>query len=256
MMQEFLEFINKNFDDYTRRARLGPALLTVLPISLTVIGCFPNDYTVLAIITALGIANGGTALLAQIGRNIGKRKEAELFQSWGGKPTTQKLRHRNTSNKAILERRHKKLQLLIPDIHIPTLLEENSNPQEADEIYELCTKFLIDQTRDVSRFNLIFEENCSYGFHRNLWGLKFIGIPLSLIGTLIITGFIIYSCSIGKTSISPLTITSGVINFIFLLIWIFLITPDWVKPVAESYAERLLESPEKLLVTNATSQAP
>lgn len=248
-MQSFLEFLSKNFDVYTRRARLQPALIAVLPITFAAIACFPSDFLGLATIVTLSITCGGIALLAQIGRNLGKQKEPKLFASWGGKPTTRMLRHKDTDNKVILGLRHKKLQALIPDIQIPNLQEEQNDPQHADEIYEACTEFLIKKTRDPDiskKVPLIFEENCNYGFHRNLWGLKPIGITLSIFGFLTVGAFIVYNILIMKVAPSPLTIIGGIIDFFLLTIWIFIITPNWIKPIAESYAKRLLESCDQL----------
>jgi hypothetical protein len=55
------------------------------------------------------VVGGGTALLAQIGRDLGKKKEPSLYEDWGGKTTTRLLRHREAKNKLTLARRHKKL---------------------------------------------------------------------------------------------------------------------------------------------------
>jgi len=251
MMQEILEYLNKNFDTYTQRARLYPAFLSVLPLFFTAIACYPKDYFTLSVF--LGVLNlgGGTFLFAQIGRSLSKSKEDKLFKSWGGKPTTRQLRHINTTNKILLERRHKKLQQLITDIQIPTLEEEQMDPQRADEIYEACTKFLINKTRKIDEFPLVFQENCNYGYHRNLWGLKPIGLTLSSLGLFITLSYIIF---VSKESTSPLTITGGIANLLSLLAWIFIVTPNWVRTVAEAYAERLLDTCENLSINNDTNQ--
>ena len=80
-------FFDQSFDVYTRRARLSPALITILPIALTVILFFPSEAALLGLLASLLVCGGGTALLAQLGRDSGRRKEAQLFDSWDGKPT-------------------------------------------------------------------------------------------------------------------------------------------------------------------------
>lgn len=108
---------------------------------------------------SIAIASGGTALLAQVGRKFGKQKEAELFQTWGGKPTTPMLRHQNSENKVALERKHRKLQQLISDLHIPTPQEELDDARHADEVYKACIANLIGKTRNSEEFPLIFIKN-------------------------------------------------------------------------------------------------
>lgn len=179
-------WIEQNLDTYTRRARLKPALVVIFPFVLSVLMFFPTELTLLGIVVSLALFCGGTAVLAQIGRDLGKQKEPELFAMWeGGKPTTRMLRHSTATNRIILERQHRKLQTLLPDLNIPSALEEANNPEIADEIYDACTSFLRGVTRDKDKFSLVFEENCNYGFRRNLWGMKRIGIITTVFGLIV-----------------------------------------------------------------------
>jgi hypothetical protein len=45
----------------------------------------------------------------------------------------------------------------------------------------LSTGRLRENTRDSEAFKFLFNENISYGYYRNLLGLKPIGIPLNLV---------------------------------------------------------------------------
>src|ERR1700728_226876 len=110
-------------DTYARRARLQPALLTALPIALAVFAWFPPDLLKWATLSSFLTYAGGTALLAQVARDQGKRKQPELYRRWGGKPTTRGLRHRETVNHFLLARRHSQLQKLLPDLHFPSAEE-------------------------------------------------------------------------------------------------------------------------------------
>jgi len=114
------------------------------------------------------------------------------------------------------------------------------NSNKADEIYGICSTFLRNNTRDVRKFPLIFKELCSYGFRRNLWGLKSIGISVSLFGVILILIKIIFSIS-NQTIIQPILIIALSINLVILAIWILWIKPNWIKITADAYAERLLE---------------
>lgn len=189
--------------------------------------------------------SGGAALLAQIAREPGKRKEVQLFASWGGKPTTRLLRHRDATNKVILERRHKKLAELIPDLEIPSAETELVDPQKADEIYEACTVFLIEKTRDAKQFPLIFEENCNYGFRRNLCSMRPIGIALSLLGAAAVFSLMGLDFA-GGVMPSPIVFIAVLVEMFLVVGWLFYFTSEWVKTTAEAYAERLLAASENL----------
>src|SRR5262249_34016597 len=134
----------------------------------------------------LGAWGVASVLLGQLGRHSGQRKELRLFELWGGTPTTERLRHNGAKNPTVLDRTHKKLKTLMRTT-LPTVAEESADPAAADEVYEACIRFLRDETRDRGKFNLVFEENCNYGFCRNLWGLKPLGITVSVLGLVAIS---------------------------------------------------------------------
>ncbi len=233
-------------DTYTRRARLAPSLLLALPIALAIFAILPEKTLDWESIWAIVIWCGGAKLLWEIGRDKGKKKEPLLFDMWGGKPTTMLLRHRNLNNGTILEHRHNKLQRLLPDIKLPTAEEESANPLKADEIYEACTTFLRNRTRDTEKYPLVFKENCSYGFRRNLWGMKAIGITTTIVGLAII---IIFLTHVIFKKIEPIPINAilcGLINLTLLLLWFFWFKPEWKRTPAVAYEERLMESLETI----------
>jgi len=243
MTQSWFE---NNLDTYTQRARLRPALIVVLPLVLVVLTFFPNEFTSLGIVVSVLGCCGGIALLAHFGRDMGKKKEEPLFASWnGGKPTTRMLRHSTAPNPILLVERHSKLQTLLLNQKLPTASEEAASPASADKIYEACTNLLIQKTRDKEKFPLVFEENCNYGFRRNLWGMKPIGVTTSILGVLVVGGVIINFWLL-KSPIPLLAIISGSTSLFLLILWIFWFTPSWVKVAADAYAERLLESCESL----------
>ena len=233
------------FDPYVRRARLQPAMLVALPFALATLAWAPGGALGWSVLWSLLVWCGGTALLAQVARDRGRKKEADLFRSWDGKPTTRLLRHRDTTNATVLSRRHKRLQRLVTGIRIPTKEEERADPKGADNVYEACTKFLLERTRKKDDFPLVFEENCNYGFRRNLWGMKPIGIVLSVVGTLAVAIIIGFDIRRG-IAVGPIIPAALVINAALLLGWLFYFKPDWVRTTAEAYAERLLAACEVL----------
>ena len=237
-------------DTYTRRAQLRPALFVALPLALCAIAYFSSDLQKWAgmwtAMWTLLIWCGGIILFAQLGRDMGRRKQDDLYKQWGGKPTTKLLRHRDAENQVALQRRHQRLQQLMPDIKLPSPSEERENPEAADEIYETCSAFLREQTRDTKEFRLVFEENCNYGFRRNLWGMKPVGIVISVIGIAVITALIILDqCGIITANL-PTMIACGTLIMFSLLGWLFLFKPSWVRIPADAYAIQLIGAVDKL----------
>jgi hypothetical protein len=228
-------------DDYVIRARALPAFIVVLPVSLAFISWFWEQKLILSTLYALAILCGGAFLLSQLSRDWGKKKQDRLYTNWGGKPTIRLLRHQNNPNKVLLTLRHQKLQQLYPTINIPTREEERINPKSADEIYEYCTSQLINKTRNHQQFPLVYEENCYYGYRRNLWGMKSFGMTIAIISLLSMVP-IIWLNDIHDSNVYAPLIISCVIDLVLLLIWIFRVNPDWVKIPADNYAERLLET--------------
>jgi hypothetical protein len=102
--------------------------------------------------------------------------------------------------------------------------------------------WLISKTRDCAKFPLIAEENANFGFTYNLLGLKPYGVVVSCIGiifniALIFLHFFNFICIDFKIPIASL-----VINLLFLLLWIFVITKALVVSAGKKYARALLSA--------------
>src|SRR6266404_9245532 len=172
-----------HFDKYTYRARLLPSLLTFLPLAFAVAVWFPGQEATWKVLGLIFVSSGMATLLSQFGRDLGMRKEAGLFQTRGGTPTTLMLTHRFTGFDGVtLGRYHAKLNALLPGLQIPDLANERTNPARASEIYGSCTAFLREKTRDHKAFPLVFAENINYGFRRNLYGWKPVGLIAAALG--------------------------------------------------------------------------
>lgn len=234
----------RRFDRYTMQARVLPALIVALPIALAigaVVGA-PAWAAVLGITTWAG----GTALLAQVARDGGKRKEAALFASWGGKPTVARLRHHGAANPITLSRWHAKLKKAMGNVKLPTAQQEAADPGGADTVYEACGTFLRGHTRNEKNFPLVFAENCNYGFRRNLWGMRPVGIVVVLTSLVIMVGLLAVDPSAHQGTQLAAVVLGGGIDILLLAGWLFVFTPNWVRVPAEAYAERLLEACETL----------
>lgn len=236
------------FDNYTLKARLYPVIILIFPI--IVLGVFYSFQfqTVIHFFSSLGLVGALTFLLSQLGRDQGKLKENKLWKSWGAAPTTQILRLKDKHIDIITKSRyHQKLQSLCPIPLMPNLNMEETTPNEADEIYKAWTKFLISKTRDTKIFHLLFKDNISYGFRRNLWGLKTYAIVFNLF--LLISNYLFWAISTKNYKALSFPVNFMYVSFILIIIllfWIFIVTKSWVKIPALSYAERLCEATEVL----------
>ncbi len=244
-------------DRYTRIARVAPFLIVALPLGIATFVWFPEE------VKEWKSALGSSALwivcaflISQFVRDAGSKKQTLLFKKWGGAPTTRILRHRNSTNSVILGLRHRKLEQLLSvgfsDFKMPSEIEEKEDPSFADEKYEACINFLRNQTRDVERFKLIFNENCNYGFRRNLWGMKTLGLPVAVISAFTVALKVWHKYD-GKLEYLSLEIALFFIIDIIVLMWVLLINMEWVESVAYKYAHALLDSCDKIQVNNSTS---
>jgi hypothetical protein len=232
-------------DSYSVKARWSPVFLVAMPLLLACIALIPN----LPAWNKLWPLLGGAAvvvLIDQLGRDAGKRIQPGLWASWGGAPTTAALRHRDTPNPVLLARRHERLQALMGHA-LPTADEERADPAAADHAYGAATAILISRTRQRRKdFPLIFVENCNYGFRRNMLGLRPWGMWLALASALaVVAGIATTVVGITKFPEGLLAAVLAV-SVVAFVIWWLAVTPDWVRRVAESYADRLVEAVESL----------
>lgn len=234
-------------DPYDRKARLTPGLLVALPLLVPLVCVYGARNPILAGVVALLGGCGAMFALANITREQGKRIEEKLLRDWGGMPTTVALRHRD---KAILDSVSKaRYHSLIEEklgIKMPSAEEERSNAEGADDAYVGATKLLRERTR--SNKQLLFKENISYGFHRNMLGMKPAGIVVSLAGIaygLLLSGLIQFRpITLEWERLAEPGLAAGLtllVGFTMLACWLFFFNRDAVWRIGVVYAERLFE---------------
>jgi hypothetical protein len=231
-------------DNYSLRARYYPVIILFFPI--VILGFFYSVQfqSLVHAFTSIGVVSALTYLFSQLGRDQGKLKEPELWNGWGGTPSLQLLRLRDKHlDRHTKERYHNKLKQLCPVSIQPNDLLESTDPTVADEVYKSWTKYLITQTRDSKKFSLLLKENTSYGFRRNLWGVK--PFAIMLLALLLLANYLYWIIKL-KT-INPALypnsfIFSAVALLLIFLFWLIVVSRSWVKIAAFAYAERLLES--------------
>jgi hypothetical protein len=236
-------------DAYSIRARWAPVFLVVLPPLILCFALVPGLPAWNKLWPLLGAA-GVVILVDQLARDGGRRLQPALWDSWGGAPTTAALRHRGAANPVLLARQHERIAAIVGHA-LPTADEERADPAGADHAYQAAIAVLIARTRGRRReYPLIFAENCNYGFRRNMLGLRPWGRLLSAAAGLLALAAIAVGLA-GLVSV-PLAL-AGValaVSAAAAVLWWRVVTPGWVQPVAQAYAERLLEAAETLAETS------
>jgi hypothetical protein len=168
--------ITKFFDAYNRVARIYPAIIAFAPVvwSAAAFGYIPD------------LRSGAIALLvvgcllyffASLARSRGKILEETLIKKWGAWPTTLFLRHRDEHFDKVTKARYHAALAKLCKLPFPSAADELRDPRGADDIYRSATKKLI-EARRAPQYKMLHDENASYGFRRNLLGLKSIALVI------------------------------------------------------------------------------
>jgi hypothetical protein len=238
--------LNLVTDGYERKARLYPALLLIAPIVITIVGVASTTLSTLESFATVLTGCGGAFLLTQLARDAGKKREKHFFETWGGLPSVAIFRHRDTRIDAITKARyHKQLSTLVKGTKAPSPEDEVAEPAMADQVYNAWSSYLRINTRDTKKYPLLFQENISYGYRRNVYGLRPLGIVVS---SLSLAGGAIWLYHLHSTTgtISAESVGALICVFVILLLWAFWFTPNWVRIPADAYAERLAETTDSM----------
>ena len=232
--------MDKFFDKYVWQARVWPGFLTFLPLVMAFFAWDPKIEDAAKPYVSAAVGAGIIALLASVARSAGKKAETCLVKKWGALPTTVLLRHSDpTLDQGTKRRYHTAMTKLVPTIKAPSQDQEATDPGAADGVYQAWTRHLIARTREKTKFNLVFAENMEYGFRRNLFGLRPLGIAVSTASAA--------ACG-WKTWVNrqtgALDLDLAMLAFCaaMVVVWLCVINGDWVLQGGKAYALRLLEA--------------
>jgi hypothetical protein len=250
------DIIAKVTDPYDRQARLYPALLALLPLLALVTLLYGPKASALTGVLTIAVSCGGLFLMTNLCRELGKRLQEKLYREWGGKPTTQLLRHRDSTIESVTKRRYHAFLAAKINATFPDREQEESKPESADETYQSGARWLADHTRPENgkQFDLLFRENIAYGFRRNALGTKPFGLVVAVASLLwvlakenVISGAtrrIIDFTALGR--MSDAAVASLAVSTVMLLAWLLFFTKSSVRSAAFTYAEMLLRTCDTL----------
>jgi hypothetical protein len=242
------------FDSYSRQARLFPGLLMAFPPLMTVLAWFPQLLlsNVGTTLFTIAVSCGVLYALGSWARTRGKNIEGPLLKQWGGWPTTLKLRHAGPLDSSTLVRYHDFLRQNVPHWEAPTAAAEKTNPAKADGVYGSAVMWLKEKTR--RGFPLIDKENAQYGFRRNLFGMRPVGIAicaLAAAASLVaiyahVPDFTIKALWATSSRQSPEIWAAIAIDLVALIAWTTVVNDSWVRQAGDQYADALLAACDQL----------
>lgn len=233
------------FDTYGRNARLYPAMLIMVPLlALPTVLDSVQKASHVALVAVLGVAL--LYALSHAVRALGKRAESRLLKQWNGLPTTRWLLWNDATLDATSKSRYHEY-LRSKGLTMPSPQDELKDPEGSREKVASAITWLRNNRRGDT-YRILNAENAAYGFRRNLYGSKSIGILLAVVCAGINAGLTIVVLSQASaltieavTNVAMEVRVGLVVSLAWLIGWLF-VTPAWVRESAELYAKALLET--------------
>lgn len=246
------DIVAKVTDPYERPARLYPALLALLPLLVMVMLLYGPKATALTGAVAVAVSCGGLYLTTNLCREMGKRLEERLYREWGGKPTTQLLRHSDPTIESATKRRYHAFLASRINEAFPDEDQEAGNQAAADDLYASGVRWLLNHTRpeDDKKFDLIFKENVAYGFRRNALGVKPFGLIVAIgssLWVLVVEGVFFgpnhrFIELAAFSRMSEPAFSSLIVSAVMTIAWLLFFTKASARTAEFTYAETLLRA--------------
>lgn len=237
----------KLLDPYDLKARLFPGLLVIVPIVAFVALLYGPSNPTVATLTSILITCGGPYVLASVVRTRGQIAQARLFEEWGAQPSTILLRHRDSRLPPQTKGRYHKLAVTKLGMTMPLAHEEAATPAAADQAYAAVADALRPLTNDKAKFPFVFKELVAYGFNRNAYGVRWVGVAVCVLAAFITfahAGALVRPQAALELDL-PHSITV-LVSVVLLLLWILHFNAKTVEHASYSYALRLWEALERI----------
>lgn len=223
--------IAKQFDSYSRTARLTPALLLLLGPVAIAIGAGIAEWPIATGLTAVIAGMGLPLALVDWIRRRGQQLQSQLWAKWGGNPVVVAVR-----GDGLIARRRRAALATATDLP----LGDPGHP-DFEEAATNAVRRLISATRNTSRYALVFAENKAYGFARNLLAIRDTGIHVS--ATAFIVSIVLVGISVKLDGMSTFgTVAGSLVAAASIAFWSCYPSEQGVRAAAEDYRDRLLEA--------------
>ncbi|MGY8564479.1 hypothetical protein L0938_13780 [Paracidovorax citrulli] len=238
-------------DPYDRKARLAPALIVLMPLTVSFIAAFRDELDAIQVVATVVATFCAPFLLSSVVRFQGKKLEQKLVKKWGAMPSTMLLRHRNDRLNPLTKAGYHQIIHAKLGVTVPTAAKERGDHGKADHVYEAAVAKLRERTRGTE--TLVLQENISYGFFRNMSALRPYGIATSA------TGVLVGLLMTGAVTLNPLAFTWAsllhpgfeggatlLVSVALLFLWCTSFSHGRVESAAYAYAERLLTAFDRI----------
>ncbi len=231
MTKQWLNYLNLS-DDYERRARFLPAVLSLLVLlPLTSVLGLPVSAWLTALVGGTGIAAVLAVGLSHLASAFGNRLQQHLWPRWPhDAPTNQWLRPDDTT-RSIQQKKTwyaaiKRLTSLDIEAAAPAADHAEIEALINDAVAQLRNRLWAREQAERLRIH-----NCDYGFARNLTGLR----PVWLIFSVASSAVCWIAYFFAGTQLLWAVTATGVSAVTFVLA--FAVLPDYVRRKAHHYAE-------------------
>ena len=226
----------KLFDSYNIRARISTVIFLLAPIIFPLYLFVPEirvlSTTIITLIIGFSICN----VLISCSRTFGKKAKKTCFPDMY--PAQEMLLPSDCSLDDQTKLRYQN--------YLCTHLKDISFCGTENEIKKssnTAIKWLVSRTRDAESFPLIYEENINFGFACNLYGMKSIGIICCSVIVFAELAAIYLTVNGKITSLSLCNLLiSAIITVLFLIMWVFMVTKNWVLESGRRYGYALLSA--------------
>lgn len=233
-------------DHYERKARLTPGLFAVLPASCAITTLGLDKFPLIAALTGLLTAAGGSWLLATLVGDLGRSAQGPLFESWGGSPTTRALRTREPSENPVQRDNWRTAVASVTGIDLLPANEEAEDPDGADQRITAATAQILHLGHESGQ-PAVRNENVAFGYQRNLYGFRWIGRAVACAATIAQLAAI---AGPGQVSTAACLVGTAV-SLGFLALWTFLPSADRTRLAADRYARQLFIAAHNHARTNS-----
>lgn len=234
-------------DTYTIRAQVVPAILAAVP-ALALIAAFVSlkDFGFAHALASIGLL-AVFWLFGDRARRLGKQLEPTLFQKMGGMPSIVMLRHSDDTFNPVAKTAYHAFLSRTLGVQPPTAAQEAADPPAADQHYDRACAWLRDRTRDTKKFNVLFNENMTYGARRNLLGVKPYALMLNILVVIVAVVLLAYFRPLQDIHTTTTSIaTVLVVAVIHAASFLRFVNEQGVMQAARTYGRQLILSCDTL----------